>query len=193
MKKMFWYFLGSLAVSMGFVIVNMYSSRLMLQQGSGTTGVANIVGDSALGKYAEYVGICSVDKPLMLTDGRCVSCDYGANKNVDILLGCEQCPNLRGKNCAMETSTDVKVPNAPQKVEEQKPKKTSSNYKYKLIKFVGNEDKIKIVIQENATGQKSFVYIGDEIDNGWVVKSVSVNQGIIVEKDGVEKVLDIEM
>jgi len=192
MKKIFWYFLGSVAVSLAFVAVNMYSTKVMLQQDNPISGT-NIVSNSGLGKYVGDVTMCAGDKPLMLTNGQCVSCSYVSekNQNVDILMGCEQCPKLKNIKCLFEMNNGAKVQNLAQKTTEPNLEKTSTK-KYKLIKILGNEDKVQILLQENSTGQKRFVYIGDDLD-GWIVKSFSLEQGIIVEKDGEVKVLDVDM
>ena len=54
----------------------------------------------------------------------------------------------------------------------------------------GVDDKIQVTLINNETGQKNIVSVGDTFD-GYTLKSISLDQGIIVEKAGVVEELDI--
>ena len=109
MKKILWYFLGSLALSLGFMAVDIIAGRVMFNRVGGIMsdiGISNVVGGGAMDLQA--VGMCGNDKPLLLVNGVCVTCDYSARENIDVLMGCEKCPNLekRGIKCLFQIETD---------------------------------------------------------------------------------------
>lgn len=62
--------------------------------------------------------------------------------------------------------------------------------KYKLINVVGIDNQLQATIEEIATGQNKRIAVGKELD-GYVVKSISLNDGIIFEKDGETESLNI--
>lgn len=77
-------------------------------------------------------------------------------------------------------------------VEKTQPKKVEANVskKYKLVNVVGVDNQLQATIEEIATGQNKRIAVGKELD-GYVVKSISLNDGIIFEKDGEEESLNI--
>ena len=66
----------------------------------------------------------------------------------------------------------------------------SFNRRYKLINVVGVDNQLQATVQEISTGQNKRIAVGKDLD-GYVVKSISLNDGIIFEKDGVEIWVDI--
>ena len=66
----------------------------------------------------------------------------------------------------------------------------SFNRRYKLINVVGVDNQLQATVQEVSTGQNKRIAVGKDLD-GYVVKSISLNDGIIFEKDGVEESLNI--
>jgi len=74
----------------------------------------------------------------------------------------------------------------------QQPKKeeTEVSKKYKLINVVGINNQLQATIEELSTGQNKRIAVGKELD-GYIVKSISLNDGIVFEKDGVEESLNI--
>lgn len=62
--------------------------------------------------------------------------------------------------------------------------------KYKLINVVGIDNQLQATIEEIATGQNKRIAVGKELD-GYVVKSISLNDGIVFEKDGETESLNI--
>ena len=62
--------------------------------------------------------------------------------------------------------------------------------KYKLINVVGIDNQLQATIEEVATGQNKRIAVGKELD-GYVVKSISLNDGIVFEKDGETESLNI--
>lgn len=62
--------------------------------------------------------------------------------------------------------------------------------RYKLINVVGVDNQLQATVQELSTGQNRRIAVGKDLD-GYVVKSISLNDGIIFEKDGVEESLNI--
>lgn len=74
---------------------------------------------------------------------------------------------------------------APEKKEE-----TDVNKKYKLINVVGIDNQLQATVEEISTGQNKRISVGKELD-GYIVKSISLNEGIIFEKDGETESLNI--
>lgn len=80
-----------------------------------------------------------------------------------------------------------------EEVVERKPAKKESgsvNTKYKLLNVIGVGNQLQATIEEIATGQNKRIAVGKELD-GYVVKSISLNDGIVFEKDGVSENLNI--
>lgn len=71
-----------------------------------------------------------------------------------------------------------------------KPKETNVTKRYKLINVVGVGNQLQATIEDMANGQNKRVAVGKELD-GYIVKSISLNDGIVFEKDGVEESLNI--
>ena len=72
------------------------------------------------------------------------------------------------------------------------PKKEEGSFsrRYKLINIVGIDNQLQATVQEVSTGQNKRIAVGKDLD-GYVVKSISLNDGIVFEKDGVEESLNI--
>jgi len=66
----------------------------------------------------------------------------------------------------------------------------SVSKKYKLINVVGVSNQLQATVEELSTGQNKRIAVGKELD-GYIVKSISLNDGIVFEKDGVEESLNI--
>lgn len=62
--------------------------------------------------------------------------------------------------------------------------------KYKLVNVVGINNQLQATIEEISTGQNKRIAVGKELD-GYIVKSISLNDGIVFEKDGKEESLNI--
>ncbi len=77
-------------------------------------------------------------------------------------------------------------------VEKPQPKKEEANInkKYKLINVVGVDNQLQATIEDLSTGQNKRIAVGKELD-GYIVTSISLNEGIVFEKDGVEESLNI--
>ena len=80
-----------------------------------------------------------------------------------------------------------------EEIVEVKPKKKevgSVSTRYKLLNVIGVGNQLQATIEEVSTGQNKRIAVGKELD-GYVIKSISLNDGIIFEKDGVEENLNI--
>ena len=66
---------------------------------------------------------------------------------------------------------------------ENKPVATPITKKYALINIVGLGNQLQATIKDLATGQNKRVSVGKKID-GYTVKSISLNEGIVFEKGG---------
>jgi len=71
-----------------------------------------------------------------------------------------------------------------------KTKETDVTKRYKLINVVGVGNQLQATIEDVASGQNKRIAVGKELD-GYIVKSISLNDGIIFEKDGIEESLNI--
>lgn len=80
-------------------------------------------------------------------------------------------------------------PAAPVKAQERKAE-TSVSKMYKLINVVGVDNQLQATVEEISTGQNKRIAVGKELD-GYIVKSISLNEGIVFEKDGTTESLNI--
>lgn len=62
--------------------------------------------------------------------------------------------------------------------------------KYKLVNIGGVGNQLQATIQEISSGQNKRIFVGKELD-GYIVKSISLNDGIVFEKDGESENLNI--
>ena len=67
---------------------------------------------------------------------------------------------------------------------------TEVSRRYKLINVVGIGNQLQATVSELSTGQNKRIAVGKELD-GYIVKSISLNDGIIFEKDGELESLNI--
>ena len=71
-----------------------------------------------------------------------------------------------------------------------KPVETDVSKKYKLINVVGVGNQLQATVEEIATGQNKRIAVGKDLD-GYVVKSISLNDGIVFEKGDTKASLNI--
>ena len=62
--------------------------------------------------------------------------------------------------------------------------------RYKLINISGVGNQLQATIEEISSGQNKRVSVGKELD-GYIIKSISLNDGIVFEKDGVSENLNV--
>ena len=62
--------------------------------------------------------------------------------------------------------------------------------KYKLINVIGVGNQLQATVQEISTGQNKRIAVGKQLD-GYTIKSISLNDGIVFEKDGVSENLNV--
>ncbi|MBR5904053.1 MAG: hypothetical protein IKZ49_00790 [Alphaproteobacteria bacterium] len=67
---------------------------------------------------------------------------------------------------------------------------TDLSGRYRLINVVGVDNQLQATVSEIATGQNKRIAVGKQLD-GYTVKSISLNDGIIFEKDGETESLNI--
>ena len=78
---------------------------------------------------------------------------------------------------------------APMKAQERK-EETSVSKMYKLINVVGVDNQLRATVEEISKGQNKRIAVGKELDD-YIVKSISLNEGIVFEKDGTTESLNI--
>ncbi len=200
MKKIVYYLFISIIFSLMFTLVDVLNRRVVINNktgvvsdlingglGLGSTGLGSIgFGDFNVKQNMDANSVCTDDKPLLLTNGECVACDYMLDENTDVLIGCEKCSG--NAKCLLKMDGEEKNKIQPRI---NKPR-IESKHKYKLIKITGSDENLRGEVLETQSGRKKFVFIGGLVD-GAVVKSVSGDGKIVVEKDGESQSLDIEM
>ena len=62
--------------------------------------------------------------------------------------------------------------------------------KYKLINVIGVGNQLQATIEDIASGQNKRISVGKQL-TGYTVKSISLNDGIVFEKDGVSENLNV--
>ncbi len=97
-----------------------------------------------------------------------------------------QTEKLKQQRYALDEEMDEVVAKKPA------PKKEDGNFsrRYKLINIVGIDNQLQATVQEVSTGQNKRIAVGKDLE-GYIVKSISLNDGIVFEKDGVEESLNI--
>lgn len=75
-------------------------------------------------------------------------------------------------------------------VNQREPEYGAVSSNYKLINIVGAGNQLQATIEEISSGQNKRISVGKEVD-GYTVKSISLHDGIVFEKDGVSEVLNI--
>lgn len=104
-----------------------------------------------------------------------------AKKQLDI-----ETEKLKKQMESLESGEVEKIPSKQQSRQET----TDVGNKYKLINVVGVDNQLQATIEEIATGQNKRIFVGKELD-GYIVKSISLNDGIVFEKDGETESLNI--
>lgn len=62
--------------------------------------------------------------------------------------------------------------------------------KYRLVNVVGAGNQLQATLQDLSSGQNKRVSVGKDLD-GFTVKSISVSDGVVFEKDGVTQNLNV--
>ncbi len=83
---------------------------------------------------------------------------------------------------------ETAVQERPVKQTKQEPQNVSA--KYRLINVIGIGNQLQATVEEIATGQNKRIAVGKQLD-GYTVKSISLNDGIIFEKDGFSENLSV--
>ncbi len=96
-----------------------------------------------------------------------------------------QTEKLKRQMDNLDTQPAIVVQKEPPKQEE-----TDVSRKYKLVNVVGVGNQLQATVTEIATGQNKRIAVGKDLD-GYVVKSISLNDGIVFEKDGETESLNI--
>ena len=98
-----------------------------------------------------------------------------------------QTEKLKRQKEALEASEEQEVPVA-KPVKQQEVGQISARYKVLNVVGVGNQ--LQATITEISSGQNRRIAVGKELD-GYIVKSISLNDGIVFEKNGETESLNI--
>ena len=96
-----------------------------------------------------------------------------------------QTEKLKRQMDSLDEQPEVAAAAVPEKKEE-----SSVSKKYKLVNVVGVGNQLQATLEEVSTGQNRRIAVGKELD-GYIVKSISLNEGIVFEKDGTTENLNI--
>jgi len=66
----------------------------------------------------------------------------------------------------------------------------SINSKYKLVNVIGIGNQLVATVENLSTGQNKRISVGKQLD-GYTIKSISLNDGIVFEKDGLSENLSV--
>jgi septal ring factor EnvC (AmiA/AmiB activator) len=110
----------------------------------------------------------------------------------------QQQQELEATKAQLEAQTEklkrqLEQPDEEEVVPEKQPKKVAEgglSKNYKLVNVIGVGNQLQATIEEISSGQNKRVSVGKQID-GYVVKSISLNDGIVFEKDGEEENINI--
>lgn len=109
----------------------------------------------------------------------------------------QQQQELEATKAQLEAQTE-KLKRQLEEVEEEKPVERPTkkvvegglSNQYKLVNVIGIGNQLQATLEEVATGQNKRVSVGKQI-GGYIVKSISLNDGIVFEKDGQEENINI--
>lgn len=99
-----------------------------------------------------------------------------------------QAEQIKRQRESLDSQDTVVVKEMAPKQQKQELGSLTSRYKLMNISGVGNQ--LQATIQEISSGQNKRVSVGKDLD-GYIVKSISLNDGIVFEKDGESENLNI--
>lgn len=97
-----------------------------------------------------------------------------------------QTEKLKRQKEALETSEEQEV----KVVKPVKQEVGQISARYKVVNIIGVGNQLQATITEISSGQNRRIAVGKELD-GYIVKSISLNDGIVLEKDGETESLNI--
>ena len=89
---------------------------------------------------------------------------------------------------AVETATTTKATTNKKVVEEEQESKIGE--RFKLVNVIGAGSQLQATVADLTTGQNKRVSVGRTLD-GWTVKSISLDDGVIFTKDGKTQTLNV--
>ena len=89
-----------------------------------------------------------------------------------------------------EDEEDVYFKKAETTKKQKKTEYTDISSKYKLINVIGVGNELQATIEETSSGQTKRIAVGKFVD-GYIVKSISLNDGIVLDKNGEKEILSI--
>ena len=99
-----------------------------------------------------------------------------------------QAEQIKRQRESLDSQDTVVVKETVSKPQKQESGSLTSRYKLMNISGVGNQ--LQATIQEISSGQNKRVSVGKDLD-GYIIKSISLNDGIVFEKDGESENLNI--
>lgn len=89
---------------------------------------------------------------------------------------------------AVETAATTKTTTNKKVVEEEQESKIGE--RFKLVNVIGAGSQLQATVADLTTGQNKRVSVGRTLD-GWTVKSISLDDGVIFTKDGKTQTLNV--
>ena len=99
-----------------------------------------------------------------------------------------QAEQIKRQREGLDSQETVVVKDVAPKQQKQELGSLTSRYKLVNISGVGNQ--LQATIQEISSGQNKRISVGKDLD-GYIIKSISLNDGIVFEKDGESEILNI--
>lgn len=99
-----------------------------------------------------------------------------------------QTEKLRKQRDMLDEQPEYAAKERNVKTQKNEPQNVSA--KYRLINVIGVGNQLQATVEEIATGQNKRIAVGRQLD-GYTVKSISLNDGIIFEKDGFSENLSV--
>ncbi len=98
--------------------------------------------------------------------------------------------SLKKQIAEMDNKEEVQIERVSERVEKAETTTPQIVGRYKLINVIGVGNQLQATIQDISTGQNKRISVGKQL-NGYTVKSISLNDGIVFEKDGESENLNI--
>jgi len=100
--------------------------------------------------------------------------------------------NLKKQIAEMDAqkAEDAKARDVEKEERKKEEKESQINNKFKLVNVIGVGNQLQATIQDMSSGQNKRISVGKQL-NGYTVKSISLNDGIVFEKDGVSENLNV--
>lgn len=89
-----------------------------------------------------------------------------------------------------QADTDTKKPATPKKSVPDNVSEDPVSQKYRLVDIIGAGNQLQATVEDLGTGQRKKISVGKILD-GYVIQSISLDEGVVFVKDDVVEMLNI--